>query len=48
EETATYIAGKVLRELESRDVRDCVKVIRLNGESRERIDEVIRTLKKYR
>ena len=48
EETATYIAGKVLRELESRDVRDCVKVIRLNGESRERIDEVIRTIKKYR
>lgn len=48
EETATYIAGKVLRKLGSRDVRDCVKIFRLDGESRERIDEVIRTLKEYR
>ena len=48
EETATYIAGKVLKELGSRDVRDCVKIFRLNGESRERIDEAIKTLREYR
>ncbi|MBW2675507.1 MAG: AAA family ATPase [Deltaproteobacteria bacterium] len=48
EGTAAYIADRVLRELKSRDVRDCAKVFRLGGESREQIDEVIRTLRECR
>jgi len=49
ENLAAYIAQKVLNELNSRDVRDCVKVCRLLKErTKEEVDAIVEILKRQR
>jgi len=49
ENLALYIAEKVLNELNSRDVRDCIKVGRLLKErSKEEVDKIVSILKRQR
>jgi len=49
ENLAVYIAEKVLNELNSRDVRDCVKVSRLlKQRSKEEVDSIVSILKRQR
>jgi len=47
---AAYIAEKVWDELESRDIRDCVRIARIvrDRQSREEVDRVIGAIRKYR
>jgi len=47
EALALYVAQKALEEMRSRDVRDCVRVVRLlKAQSKEEVDHIIEVLKK--
>ena len=48
EPIAKYIAEKVIIEMGSRDPRDAIKIARLSGNDKKKVDGITRILKRYK